>query len=257
MDSMTNRGEGGQPYGLLLLSLSVVGILMLGLAIAAVAGLAATGIDAALFGWQPTLERVTQVMKAAGSEHSRLGLRAALVLSSVVYGAIIVAILVFAHWRGGKSWRDLVAWRPLKPALTDRWLWAIVAAAILYSIAAAVLLDRFDQQAQFTFKIPEDSVASLILIALAVVVAPVTEELLFRGWIYTGLRHKLGLWPALLLSSALFAVAHYEDTHIYALAVFPVGLALGGLRERSGSIKAPILFHALYNLATVALAVLD
>jgi membrane protease YdiL (CAAX protease family) len=180
-------------------------------------------------------------------------MRALLVLSVVIYGAIIVAILAFAHWRGGQAWRELVAWRPLAVGIGDRWLWAIVIAAALYSLAASFVLGQVDQQSHLAFKLPSDAAASLTLVTLAVIIAPVTEELLFRGWIYTGLHHRLGVWPALILSSAMFALAHYEDTHYYALAVFPVGLALGGMRERAGSIKAPILFHAFYNLTAVVL----
>ena len=93
--------------------------------------------------------------------------------------------------------------------------------------------------------------------ALAVLIAPVTEELLFRGWIYTGLRFHWGLWPALLTTSALFACAHYENTHLYALAVFPIGLALGVIRERTGSVKASILFHALNNFVAFGLMMLS
>ncbi len=253
MDSMTDRDHGREPFGLVLLCLSTFGIIGLALCIAALAGFAATLIDAALFGWRPTLERIVEVAHAAATENSTLGMRALLVLSVVIYGAIIVAILAFAHWRGGQAWRELVAWRPLAVGIGDRWLWAIVIAAALYSLAASFVLGQVDQQSHLAFKLPSDAAASLTLVTLAVIIAPVTEELLFRGWIYTGLHHRLGVWPALILSSAMFALAHYEDTHYYALAVFPVGLALGGMRERAGSIKAPILFHAFYNLTAVVL----
>jgi len=254
LDSMTNKSRGAEPFGLVLLCLSVVGIVALALCIVALAGMAAAFIDAALFGWRPTMDRIVDVVHAAGSKHSILGLRAVLVFSIVVYGAIIVATLVFAHWRGGPTWRDLVGWRAPTVAITDRWVWAIIVAAVVYSFTAQVLLGRIDEDAHLALRIPADRVAALALVALAVVIAPITEELLFRGWIYTGLRYRLGVWPALILSSAVFAFAHYEDTHVYALAVFPVGLALGGLRQRTDSTKASILFHALYNLTAVLLS---
>ncbi len=254
MDSMTDRDQGREPYGLVLLCLSIFGIIGLAICIVAIAGLAATLIDAALFGWRPTIDRVIEVAQAAASESSTLGMRAVLVLSIVIYGAIIVAIIAFAHWRAGQAWRELVAWRPLAVGIGARWLWAMIIAATIYSLAASYFLSRVDQHSHLVLKIPSDAPASLILVLLAVVVAPVAEELLFRGWIYTGLRHRLGVWPALILSSAIFALAHYDDTHIYALAVLPVGLALGGMRERAGSVKAPIVFHAFYNLTAVVLA---
>jgi uncharacterized protein len=257
MDSMTDRDGVGKPYGLVLLCLSTVGIIGLAFLIVALAGLAAALIDAMLFGWRPTIERIIEVREAAGAENSVLGARAILVLSMVIYGAIIVAVLAFAHWRGGQAWRDLVAWRPLRIAISDRWVLTIIVAAMLYGFAAQLLVGQIDTKSHLSVRIPADATTSLIFVILAIVVAPVTEELLFRGWIYTSLRHRFGLWTALVATSVVFALAHYDDTHLYALAVFPVGLALGGLRERTGSIKASILLHAFYNLAAVAVSLVD
>jgi uncharacterized protein len=257
MDSMTDRDRGAKPYGLVLLCLSTFAIIVLAFCIVALAGLAAALIDAVLYGWRPTIDRIIEVHQATTIENSILGARAVLVLSIVIYGAIIVAILAFAHWRGGHNWRDLVAWRPLAVAISDRWIWAIVIAAMLYSFTVPLLLSQVDPKGHLSFRIPADTPASLILVLLAVVVAPVTEELLFRGWIYTSLRHRFGLWSAVIASSIVFALAHYDETHIYALAVFPVGLALAGLRERTGSIKASIIFHAVYNLAAVAISLVE
>jgi uncharacterized protein len=254
---MTDRGEGGKPYGLVLLCLSTVGIIGLASFVVALAGLAAALIDAMFFGWRPTVERIVEVLDAAVAGNSALGERAILILSMVIYGAIIVAVLAFAHWRGGQAWRDLVAWRPLKIAVSDRWMWTIVAAAMLYGFTAQLLLRQIDTKSHLSVNVPADATTSLIFVMLAIVVAPATEELLFRGWIYTSLRHRFGLWTALVATSVVFALAHYEDTHLYALAVFPVGLALGGLRERTGSIKASILLHAFYNLVAIAVGLVE
>ena len=60
----------------------------------------------------------------------------------------------------------------------------------------------------------------------------------------------------ILVSAILFALAHWESTHLYALAVFPVGLALGYVRQRADSIAASITLHSLYNgIAAVLLFV--
>jgi membrane protease YdiL (CAAX protease family) len=58
-------------------------------------------------------------------------------------------------------------------------------------------------------------------------------------------------------TAALFAFLHYEKTHLYALAIFPLGLALGLMREWSGSIKPTIAFHAVYNFSVLTLGLLD
>ena len=51
------------------------------------------------------------------------------------------------------------------------------------------------------------------------------------------------------ISALLFALAHYERTHLYALAVLPVGLILGAARERAGTFWATASLHALYNFS--------
>ena len=87
----------------------------------------------------------------------------------------------------------------------------------------------------------------IAFLAMATLFAPLTEELLFRGWIYTSLRDIIGVRFGILVSAVLFALAHWESTHLYAVAVFPVGLALGYIRQRTNSIAASITFHSLYN----------
>jgi membrane protease YdiL (CAAX protease family) len=158
-----------------------------------------------------------------------------------------------ARLRGKSAWRDLVAWQPWSPTNASRSFWFIVAAAILYSLAANIALARFHPESRAWFSLPQDPLAIAGLFLLAAVLAPAVEELLFRGWIYTNLRAKLWFRPTLLLTSALFAFLHYEDTHLYALAVFPVGLALGAIREREGSVKASMSFHAAYNFTASVL----
>lgn len=98
----------------------------------------------------------------------------------------------------------------------------------------------------------------LLLVAVAaVVVAPVVEELLFRGLVLQGLMLRIGFWPAALLSSAAFGVLHTSslDANGAALAVATgvMGLGLCVLARRTGRLGPGIGVHALRN--AVALAV--
>ena len=92
---------------------------------------------------------------------------------------------------------------------------------------------------------------------LAVLLGPLAEEVLFRGWMYTSLRAGFGVPVAVLVTSVLFALAHWESTHLYALAVFPVGLALAFVRERTGGIAGSFVFHACYNGVASVMLFLD
>ncbi len=72
----------------------------------------------------------------------------------------------------------------------------------------------------------------------------ICEELFFRGLVFSGLR-RLGVWPAVLGSALLFALAHAS---IYRLMpTFILGMVLGVLRWRSGSIVPGMVMHAINN----------
>jgi len=245
-----------QPYGLLGLCLSLGGIAGLALVITVAIGGCAALVAGMTFGWRAVngfLVDATTPQQGEGVAPLRLVLGVAL----AGYLAIGIAILAFARWRGGPHWRRLVGLGPMVWRLNDKVLWAIAAGALIYSVAATAVLGYFYPKSQSWFTVPSDRKAFLMLFLLGVVLAPITEELLFRGWIYTSLRFSFGLWPALVVSAALFGLAHYENTHLYALAVFPMGLALAAIRERTGSVKASMLFHAFNNFIAFCAAALS
>lgn len=82
------------------------------------------------------------------------------------------------------------------------------------------------------------------LLAL-VLVAPVTEELLFRGWLLQDLKEQYGARPALIWSSVLFGLVHLEPTAIVYATLG--GLVLGAVALRTRSTLASIAMHAGVN----------
>lgn len=95
----------------------------------------------------------------------------------------------------------------------------------------------------------------LLVVAMAVVVAPLLEEMLFRGLLQTVVRTYVGTpWPAIAIASVLFAVVHADAEHWPALFVLAMGL--GYAYEKSGSLFRPIFMHALFNGMVLAAALL-
>ncbi len=238
----------GRPFGILGLCLSLIGLAVLAVIGTALVGAVILAVVATAMGWQHFGEVARQ---ALDSGNETFEMRCLLVGVLAFYFAVAGAILIAAKWRGGVKWRDLVGWLPFR--VSDWRVWALMAGALAYSAMASVLFAHFWPHSTAQLTIPSDRLAAVMLFVMAAVVAPVTEELLFRGWIYTALRFTWGFWPALLISSALFAIAHYDQTHFYALAVFPIGMVIGIIRERAG-IKASIVFHAINNFAAFCLA---
>ena len=77
------------------------------------------------------------------------------------------------------------------------------------------------------------------------VVAPLVEEIFFRGFLFQGFRQKYGWLAALLLSSALFGAAHLDPVSL--IPTFVLGCVLAYLFHRSNSVWPGILFHAMIN----------
>ena len=91
------------------------------------------------------------------------------------------------------------------------------------------------------------ALSSPMMALLAVgVIAPFAEELLFRGAIYNLLKEKINQYVALFVSSILFAVIHmnlYQGSY-----TFFVGLFMGLILMRTGSLWLPVIFHIAYNV---------
>lgn len=97
-----------------------------------------------------------------------------------------------------------------------------------------------------------DIVYIILLIVTLVVLAPICEEIYFRGYLYPALRNKLGKQPGLLINAVFFAFVHFELVGFLPRALLGYGLAY--LYEKRRSMVGPIIAHALYNGAVFLLA---
>ena len=83
----------------------------------------------------------------------------------------------------------------------------------------------------------------------AIIVAPAGEEIMFRGFLFRGwARSDRSAWPAIIVISLLWAGLHIQYDWTGILQIFVIGLFLGWLRWRSGSMLLTFLLHALFNL---------
>jgi len=94
-----------------------------------------------------------------------------------------------------------------------------------------------------------ETAGSLSLLALAVVVvAPLFEELFFRGFMHAGLAHsRLGSAGAIVVCALIWTVIHTQYDFFDLSQVFVGGLFLGWARARTGSVVLPFATHALWN----------
>ena len=90
------------------------------------------------------------------------------------------------------------------------------------------------------------------VIGIVVFLAPLAEEVFFRGFVLQGLLPSLGPWGAVAASAALFSVAHAAVGLL--IPIFILGLLLGWLFLRAGSIWACVTAHAFQNALALSLA---
>lgn len=87
------------------------------------------------------------------------------------------------------------------------------------------------------------------MFVVACILAPLNEELLFRGGLYRFCRQRLGRGWALLISGCLFGALHANWAGFLPLALLGVGLAI--VYEATGSIRVAVVAHGLFNLNTI------
>ena len=97
------------------------------------------------------------------------------------------------------------------------------------------------------------------MLVSAVVVAPVLEELIFRGLLQTALLGMVGFerrWLVVIMSAVVFALVHAGTPWQVKPGLFVLGVVLGWLYERTGSLWPGVIVHAGFNGVNSALALL-
>jgi len=136
------------------------------------------------------------------------------------------------------------------------WLITLIPIQALYLIWNLILRLFFGHETvpQELVKIYEtcvenrDWVAVGLFMVSGVIVAPLAEEVIFRGVFYGPLRLRWGILVGATVSSGVFAVAHWSASAF--LPLFALGCLLCYLRERTGSLYPAMVFHAVFNGAT-------
>lgn len=140
----------------------------------------------------------------------------------------------------------------IKKAEYKAWTYIlIVVGAVVISQAFTWIMNQAGVTQTFSNEAQESLMAGALVVQIAGfgLIAPVTEELIFRGLLYGRMKSFLKGYQAVLLSSAVFAL--YHGNMVQIIYAFPMGLILIYVYEKWGDLKAPIVFHMAANLVSV------
>lgn len=136
-------------------------------------------------------------------------------------------------------------------------------AALLLTAAHFIPALNVNQEQEIGFTGVKGALELTLTFISLVVLPPITEEIVVRGFLFGSLRKYLKLGGAALLTSLIFAAAHLPEggaagpLYVAAIDTFMLSLVLCWLREKTGSLWAGISLHALKNgVAFVSLFVL-
>jgi membrane protease YdiL (CAAX protease family) len=184
------------------------------------------------------------------------------VISLLVYGGFFLGVWIVVRRTAGLTWASL-GWRAASLRayllIPPVYIATVICSGLALGIEAALFfhghLDQITnpkndpQQAEFgAFAHP--SVGEFLLLFLAVaIVAPLVEELVFRGMLFQLLRRPLPLWGAVVLSAFVFAGAHAIPVLLPTLFLFGVALAL--VFHYTRSLYCSTFLHVLINTVAV------
>ena len=172
--------------------------------------------------------------------------RSNLLVLSAFFGTCLLALVIAVLPLGRNAPAALglrpVGWRPI--------VFAVLGTTVL-SFAVSQLGPQPEGVKQVTEGI-QGTARILQTLAVLGLLAPIVEELVFRGLLYGWLAGRWSNLVAFVLSSLAFAAAHTEPLHI--LLVLPLGFWFGWLRWRTGSLVPTIVAHIINNTIAVSAA---
>jgi membrane protease YdiL (CAAX protease family) len=165
----------------------------------------------------------------------------------IAYAAGTGLTLAFIKVRGGAGIAEYLGLRRISwkvPLI----LILITAVFVILDVLISKAVQVTETDSKTLVDIYNTSVWPVLLWILVVIFAPIFEEALFRGFLFEGfIRSRLGLIGTIFLTSLIWTGLH-AGYGLYSLGtIFVIGIVMGIMRYKTGSLWSTMLMHALYN----------
>lgn len=164
-----------------------------------------------------------------------------------VYAALVLSLIFFA-----RPWHVTRAF-----GLGARFSWTTVPAGLTFLFALFLIIGLFfrpegpTDPSDFLDWTDHTKAAIAYTFLTACVAAPLFEEIVYRGFLFLGLRQRIGTLPAFILSTFIFAVLHSQYDLGGLISVGTLAGVMAYLTWRTGTLLPAIFLHALYNFLIV------
>lgn len=174
------------------------------------------------------------------------------IFTGVVY-AVSLVLTILVPWKilGMKTTRDEIGLRGL-PTWTDMLLapvafiaFMVLSTFLLMALQAIAPDVNWEEAQNVGFNGIYTQFDYILAFVCLVVLAPICEEIIFRGWLYGKMRRRMSAVPAILLVSLLFGIVHGQWN--VGVIVFTMSIAMCILRELTGTIYGGLLVHMIKN----------
>jgi hypothetical protein len=185
-----------------------------------------------------------------------VGVPVAIITATAMSGAFAAAGFAFSivRYREPLASLGFVKTRGLKPYLFAVAMWLIGLSVLLFWVQALFWLgiDSLLPPDTAQKALDESGGNIVITIVLVGILGPMAEEIFFRGYVLPGLVKRFGIGRSLFLSSLMFGMFHIDPGAI--VPTFALGIALGWVYLKTGSIWPAMFAHGLHNTVAVLIA---
>ncbi|MFC2017902.1 lysostaphin resistance A-like protein [Chloroflexota bacterium] len=174
-----------------------------------------------------------------------------LAIATIVSAVICIGLIVlFVKLRKGITLSEYLGLKPITRKHIFVVIGVFIGLMILAGIASVFIGETEDSE--FTTEVYNTSVWPVLFGIAVVVFAPAFEETFFRGFLFAGLRQSpIGTAGAIALTAIMWTLLHLQYEVSGMSVIFTLGIVLGIVRYKTGSLWTVILIHALWNLFAV------
>jgi uncharacterized protein len=179
-----------------------------------------------------------------------------IIITAIIEGAFLIAPFYYAN----KAFREMrprarkvfnaLGFRKVSLLRAAYWIAGLLLAIFAVNFLYSAIITFFHLNLQTNDQVilehsKQEPLTTYATLFAAVFIAPFCEEIFFRGFVFPGLRHRMPVGAAIVISSLLFAIAHADPGSFPVLLI--IGLALAFIRWRTASIWPGMFLHMLNN----------